>query len=213
MSPIRVLIADDHPAVRDGLGRMLERDSEIQVVSRVASGEEAITQTERLCPDIVLMDVKMPRMGGIAAIHKLKEKKPALNIIVLTAYDDEQYITAAVEAGAIGYLLKDIDSKSLCRAIRQAYEGHSPFDASIIRPILTHLADMSRNKTVQKPDLSERQLKILHLIAAGATSKEIAAQLFVSYATVKREMNRIFIMLNVSNRAEAVAEAYERKLL
>jgi len=192
---------------------MLESDLEMQVVGGAASGEEALVQAQQLRPDIILMDIKMPGMGGIKAIGELKKKQPDVNVMVLTAYEDEQYLAQAIEAGAIGYLLKDVSQEELCRAIRQACNGRSPLASSMTRPLLTQFATLTKDKRAQKSDLSERQLKMLRLIATGATNKEIAAQLFLSYATVKREMNRIFAELNVNGRAQAVAEACERKLV
>ncbi|MBA7629674.1 Transcriptional regulatory protein LiaR [subsurface metagenome] len=182
--PIRVLLVDDHRVIREGLQRMLEPDAEIKVVGGAESGEEALVQAQQLHPDIILMDIKMPGMGGIKAI----------------------------EAGAIGYLLKDVSQEELCQAIRQACNGGAPLASSMTRPLLAQFATLTKDKAARKSDLSERQLGILRLIATGATNKEIAAQLFLSSATIKREMNRIFTELDVSDRAEAVAEAYERKL-
>lgn len=213
MGPIRVLVVDDHHVIREGLRRMLESDLEMQVVGAAESGEEALALAEWLCPDIILLDIKMPGMGGIKAIGELKKKQPDVNIMVLTAYEDEQYLAQAIEAGAIGYLLKDVSQEELWRAIRQACNGQSPLASSMTRPLLTQFATLTKDKRAQKSDLSERQLEMLQLIATGATNKEIAAQLFLSYATVKREMNRIFAELNVSGRAQAVAEACERKLV
>lgn len=210
--PIRVLLVDDHRVIREGLQRMLEPDAEIKVVGGAESGEEALVQAQQFHPDIILMDIKMPGMGGIKAIGELNKKQPAVNIMVLTAYEDEHYLAEAIEAGAIGYLLKDVSQKELCQAIRQACNGRAPLASSMTRPLLTQFATLTKGKVARKSDLSERQLGILRLIAAGATNKEIAAQLFLSYATVKREMNKIFTELDVSDRAEAVAEAYERKL-
>lgn len=210
--PIRVLLVDDHRVIREGLQRMLEPDSEIKVVGGAESGEEALVQAQQLHPDIILMDIKMPGMGGIKAIGELNKKQPAVNIMVLTAYEDEHYLAEAIEAGAIGYLLKDVSQEELCQAIRQACNGGAPLASSMTRPLLTQFATLTKDKAARKSDLSERQLGILRLIATGATNKEIAAQLFLSSATIKREMNRIFTELDVSDRAEAVAEAYERKL-
>lgn len=210
--PIRVLLVDDHRVIREGLQRMLEPDAEIKVVGGAESGEEALVQAQQLHPDIILMDIKMPGMGGIKAISELNKKQPAVNIMVLTAYEDEHYLAEAIEAGAIGYLLKDVSQGELCQAIRQACNGGAPLASSMARPLLTQFATLTKDKAARKSDLSERQLGILRLIATGATNKEIAAQLFLSSATIKREMNRIFTELDVSDRAEAVAEAYERKL-
>jgi len=210
--PIRVLLVDDHRVIREGLQRMLEPDSEIEVVGGAKSGEEALVQARQLRPDIILMDIKMPGMGGIKAIGELNKKQPAVNIMVLTAYEDEHYLAEAIEAGAIGYLLKDISQEELSQAIRQACNGVAPLASSMTRPLLAQFATLTKDKVARKSDLSERQLGILRLIATGATNKEIAAQLFLSSATIKREMNRIFTELDVSDRTEAVAEAYERKL-
>ena len=210
--PIRVLLVDDHRVIREGLQRMLEPDAEIKVVGGAESGEEALVQAQQLHPDIILMDIKMPGMGGIKAIDELNKKQPAVNIMVLTAYEDEHYLAEAIEAGAIGYLLKDVSQEELCQAIRQACNGGAPLASSMTRPLLAQFATLTKDKAARKSDLSERQLGILRLIATGATNKEIAAQLFLSSATIKREMNRIFTELDVSDRAEAVAEAYERKL-
>lgn len=210
--PIRVLLVDDHRVIREGLQRMLEPDAEIKVVGGAESGEEALVQAQQLHPDIILMDIKMPGMGGIKAIGELNKKQPAVNIMVLTAYEDEHYLAEAIEAGAIGYLLKDVSQEELCQAIRQACNGGAPLASSMTRPLLAQFATLTKDKAARKSDLSERQLGILRLIATGATNKEIAAQLFLSSATIKREMNRIFTELDVSDRAEAVAEAYERKL-
>ncbi len=209
---IRVLLVDEHQVVREGLRRMLELDEEIRVVGEAASGEEALVQVEQLSPDIVLMDIKMPGIGGIEAIRRLKEKWPALNIIALTAYDG-QYLAEAIEAGAVGYLLKDVSLKELSQAIRSTYLGQSPIALCLTRPLLTEFANLVRDKPPRGFDLSERQLKILQLIATGATNKEIGAQLFLSDATVKRETNGIFTKLNVRDRSEAVSQAYKRGLL
>jgi DNA-binding NarL/FixJ family response regulator len=187
-------------------------DKEIQVVGEVASGEEALIQAEHLSLDIVLLDILMPGMGGIETIRRLKGKWPVLDIIALTAYGDS-YLDQAIEAGAVGYLLKDISPKELTQAVRATYRGQSPLSPSLSRPFFKEFAYLVRDKLPPKFDLSERQLKILQLIATGATNKEIGAQLFLSDATIKRETNSIFAKLNVRDRTEAVSEAYKRKLV
>ncbi len=212
MSPIRVVLVDDHQVVREGLRRMLELDKEIQVVGEAASGEEALVQAQQLSPDIILMDIKMPGIGGIEAIRQLKEKQPALNIIVLTIYGD-QYLAEAIEAGAMGYLLKDISREEVIQAIKAAYQGQSPLTSSLTRPLLRQFAALTKDKVSQKSNLSERQLEILRLIADGVTNKEIASKLFLSEATVKRETSTIFAKLDVSDRAQAVSEGYKRNLI
>jgi len=207
---IKVLLVDDHQVVREGLKRMLELDKEIEVVGEAASGEEALTQAQRLSPDTVLMDIRMPGMGGIEAIRQLKAIQPTVNIVVLTIYQD-QYLVQAVEAGAIGYLLKDINREELTRAIRAAYLGQSPLAPSITRTLITKYATLAGAN--RSSVLSSRQLEILRLIAAGATNKEIASKLFLSEATIKRETQAMFAKLDVTDRAQAVSEGYKRNLM
>lgn len=210
MKPIKVLLVDDHQVAREGLRRMLELDKGIEVVGEAASGEEALTQAPQLSPDIVLMDMKMPGMGGIEAIRQLKAMQPSINIIVLTVYED-QYLAQAAKAGAIGYLLKDTGREELIQAIRAAHLGHSPLSPSITRRLLTEYASLAEAGQSYAP--TPRQLEILQLIAAGATNREIASKLFLSEATVKRETSSIFTKLDVSDRAQAVSEGYKRNLL
>lgn len=209
---IKVLLVDDHQVIREGLRRILELDKEIQVVAEAASGEEALIQVENSSPDIVLMDIKMPGMGGIEAIRQLRRKHPRLNIIVLTVYGD-QYLAEAIEAGASGYLIKDISRDELLQAIHKAYRGEAPLAPAITRTLITEYATLAKNKVAHRATLTQRQLQILRLIASGATNREIAAQLFISQATVKRETANIFAKLNVRDRAEAVSQAHKRNLL
>ena len=201
---IRILLVDDHEIVRNGLRRMLELEEDIKVVGDCADADEAFFQVEMLSPDIVLMDIKMPERDGVETARLLKEKQPACEIIMLTMYDE--YLTQAIEAGAVGYLLKDVKRDDLVRAIRAVYHGRlfpnqglSKFTSSI--------------KDGDGPYLSERELAILRLIANGATTKEIGTQLFLSEATIKRDVQRIFDKLGARNRSEAVAEACKRKIV
>jgi DNA-binding NarL/FixJ family response regulator len=210
LKPIRVLLVDDYQIVREGLRRMLEPEQEIDVVGQASSGEEALIEAQRLSPDVILMDMKMPGMGGIEAIRQLKEKLPNSNIIVMTVYDD-RYLAEAAEAGAVGYLLKDISRDELVQAIRTAHQGQSPCAPSVTRTLLTQYADLTQAHRTHV--LTPRQLQILQLIADGITNKDIATKLFLSEATVKRETSAIFVKLHVSDRAQAVAEAHKRHLL
>ncbi len=211
MSAIRVLLVDDHQVVREGLRRMLGLEDDIHVVGEAASMEEALKMAELHSPDVVLMDIKMPGVDGVEATRRLKEKQPACNIIMLTLY--EEYITEAIKAGAAGYLLKDIKREELSQAIRVAYQGQSPLNASLARKLVTEFNDRARDRAEQERGLSERQLDMLRLVAAGATNKEIAGQLFLSETTVKREMHSLFAKLEVSSRSMAVSEAYRKKLM
>ena len=205
-----MLLVDDHQVVREGLKRMLELEEDIRVVGEAANGEDGITQAERLSPDVILMDIKMPDMDGIAATRQLKEKMPKVNIIMLTLYGNE-YVTQAIEAGASGYILKDASREQLIQAIRDAYKGYSPLAPSLTRQVLTELANLSRAS--RDSLLSERQCEILRLVAAGLVSKDIGASLCISEATVKKELSHIFNKLGVNDRAQAVSEAMKRKLI
>jgi len=190
---------------------MLGLEDDIHVVGEAASMEEALKLAELHSPDVVLMDIKMPGVDGVEATRRLKEKQPACNIIMLTLY--EEYIAEAIKAGAAGYLLKDIKREELSQAIRVAYQGQSPLNASLARKLVTEFNDRARDRAEQERGLSERQLDMLRLVAAGATNKEIAGQLFLSETTVKREMHSLFAKLEVSSRSMAVSEAYRKKLM
>lgn len=209
---IRVLLVDDHPVVRQGLRRMLELEEDMEVVGEAASGEEALHQIGTVSPDIVVLDIKMPGMGGVETIRQIKEHHPEANAIVLTLYGD-QYLAQAIEAGAVGYLIKDVGNDELIQAIRAVHRGESILQRSLSRGLFNEFASLARGKNSQKCCLSPRALGIIRLIATGATNKEIAAKLFFSETTVKREVSRIFDKLGVRDRAEAVAEAYRSGLL
>jgi len=209
---IRMLVVDDHPVVRQGLRSMLEAEGDMEVVGEAATAEEALAQMQATRPSIVLMDIKMPGMGGIEAIHRIRERYSEANIIVLTLYGD-LYLSQAIEAGAAGYLVKDVGGEELIRAIRAVHQGQSILHPSLSRGLFDEFAILSKGKPNRKSTLSPRELEMIRLVACGATNKEIAAQLFLSETTVKRGVSRIFDKLRARDRAEAVAEAYKRGLL
>jgi len=209
MDTIRIFLVDDHQVVREGLRRMLELEADMEVVGETADAKELLSQLESLSPDVILMDIKMPGVDGIELTRQIKEKQPSCNIIMLTLYDE--YLTQAIGAGAVGYLIKDVNREELIRAIRATYQGRSPLDLCLSRDRLAELATPAEDK--QRLYLSERELTILHLIADGITTQEIADQLFFSQASVKRSVGLIFEKLGVRNRSEAVSEAYKKKLI
>jgi DNA-binding NarL/FixJ family response regulator len=209
MDSIRILLVDDHQVVREGLRRMLELEADLKVVGEAADAKEALTQVKLLSPEVILMDIKMPGVDGIELTRQLKQQDPSCNIIMLTLYDE--YLTQAIEAGATGYLLKDIKGEELIRAIRAVHQGRSPLDLSLSREQLAELATPAESK--EQARLSERELAILRLIADGVTTKEIANQLFLSEASIKRSVRLIFEKLGVHNRSKAVSEAYKRRLI
>jgi len=209
MDTIRILVVDDHQVVREGLRRMLELEADMKVVGEASNAKEALTQVESLSPEVILMDIKMPGVDGIELTRQLKEKQPSCNIIMLTLYDE--YLTEAIKAGAVGYLLKDVKREELVRAIRAVHQGRSPLNLSLSRDQLAEFATPAESK--QQAYLSERELAVLRMIADGITTEEIANQLFLSQASVKRSVRSIFEKLGVRNRSEAVSEAYKGRLI
>jgi DNA-binding NarL/FixJ family response regulator len=205
---ISVLIVDDHPVVRDGLRGMFAGTSEFEVVGEAADGSEALTLAHRLRPDVVLMDLRMPGLDGVAAIGALRERGLPARVLVLTTYDTDSDVLPAIEAGATGYLLKDAPREELFRAVRAAARGEAVLSPSVA----TRLLGQVRSPTVREP-LSQREFEVLGLIASGRTNREAAAHLFISEATVKTHLLHIYGKLGVKDRASAVAAAYERGLL
>lgn len=210
MKEVRILIVDDQQMVREGLRRMLELDEGIQVVGEANSGEECLACVDSLNPDIILMDVRMPGIGGIECTRQLKHKGNTAKIIILTVYEDK-YLAQAAEVGATSYLLKDINRQDLLKAIQLTVEGYSAFTPSITQSLFAQLAN--KGSSGNEHVLTARQLSILRLMAAGVTNREIAAKLYVSEATIKRETTSVFTKLEVNDRAQAVSEGYKRNLL
>ncbi len=209
METINILLVDDHRVVREGLRRMLELESDFRVVGEASDAQTVIDQVGELAPEVVLMDIKMPGGDGISLTRRLKEEYPECNVIMLTLYDE--YLTQAIEAGAAGYLLKDIEREELIKAIRGIHDGRSTLNLSLDRDQLHDLISQANEK--QRSNLTERELNILRLISEGVTTKDIAEQLFLSQASVKRSVRIIFEKLNAHNRSGAVAEAYKRRLI
>ena len=207
---IRVLIVDDHHVVREGLRRILAADRGVQVVGEAGSGEEAVLKAASLRPDVVLMDLMMPGMDGITATQEIRRTMPNVSILVLTLYA-EDFIRQAIEAGASGYLLKDSDCGQITEAVHQVYDSLCPIAPSLTRDLVTRLAKLSRQNRLSV--LTERQTKILRLVAEGVSGREIASQLFLSASTVKREIRNIFDALGVNDRAHAVGEAIRQRIM
>ena len=205
--PIRLLIADDHPVVRSGLRDMLSRQPDFEVVAEATNGAEAVALTNRLQPHVVLTDLSMPQMDGVTAIGQIKAQHQDVHILVLTSYDSDSDILPAIEAGAIGYLLKDSPREELYAAIRAAAQG---------KPLLTSTVAsrlMEKMRGPAEEALSSREIEVLKLVAKGANNKEIANRLYVTEATVKSHLIRIYGKLNVADRTAAVVKAMERGIL
>jgi DNA-binding NarL/FixJ family response regulator len=206
-APIRLLVVDDHPVVRDGLCGMFAPDPGFEVLGEAADGAEAVRLAQALKPDVILMDLRMPGMDGVAAITELARRGVAARVLVLTTYDTDSHVLPAIEAGATGYLLKDAPRAELLRAVRAAAHGEAVLSPSVAARL------MSRVRAPAAEPLSQRELEILELVAAGSTNREAAARLFISEATVKTHLLHIYAKLGVGDRAAAVAEAFNRGLL
>ncbi len=210
-APIRVLIADDHPTLRDGLRAILDTQDDMQVVGEAANGMEAVERAAALRPDVVLMDLEMPALDGVEATRRIAEQLPATPVIVLTAFDTDDRIIGAVEAGARGYLLKGATRDEIFRAIRVAREGGTLLQPAIASKLLRHV---NAPRAARGPDtLSEREREVLALLVEGLMNKEIARRLLVTERTVKFHVASILAKLDVPNRAAAVRVALEQRLV
>jgi DNA-binding NarL/FixJ family response regulator len=209
-STIRVLLADDHLALREGLARILETDASIDLVGQACSGSEAIRLTAERSPDIVIMDVKMPDVDGITATREIKRANPATSVLIFSMFSGE-CIKQALEAGASGYLLKDSSGRDILDAIHQSFEGYYPLSPSLVKEMMEEYARYLTNK--RNKILSNRQVQILKLLADGCNSNDIAKKIFVSRSTAKREIREIKAKLNVNDRAQAVTQAIHQKLI
>jgi len=212
MSDIRVMIVDDHPVVREGLAAMLDRQEGMKVVAEAADGAAAVQNAAQSNPDVILMDLRMPIMDGVEAMRRIGEQMPSVRFIVLTTYDNDEYIFKGIEAGARAYLLKDSPREELFRAIRAVHRGESLIQPSVASKVLDRFATLSRQS--QTPELlSERELGVLRLMATGAANKTIAAELCISESTVKTHVQSIFQKLGVNDRTEAVTHALQRGII
>jgi len=214
MDIIKVLIADDQRLMREGLATLLALADDIDIVAQAGDGAEAIELAQARRPDVILMDIQMPRVNGVEATRTIRSILPATQIIILTTFDNDEYLLEGLRAGACGYLLKDMPSEQLADAIRSAAKGQSPIGPEMARKLV--------NLVTQNPivplsptagELSEREIEVLRLIADGLSNKEIAEKLFIAEGTAKNHVSNILSKLEARDRAQAVARAKELNLL
>jgi NarL family two-component system response regulator LiaR len=215
MEKIRIVIADDHSVLREGTRKLLEEEADMEVVGQAIDGEEAVKLTRELKPDVVLMDIAMPKLDGIAATKQIKHELPATNVLILSAYDDDQFVFRLLQAGAAGYLLKSVHSQELVAGVRSVFHGESVLHPVIARKVLSRFALTSGEPSSAKTagGLTEREIEFLKLMTRGLSNKEIAGEVNLSIRTVQGCLGQIFKKLGVSSRTEAVIYALKEGLV
>jgi DNA-binding NarL/FixJ family response regulator len=211
---IKIILADDHKLFREGLRRILELQEDLQVVGEAGDGEQVLSLLESRPCDVIIMDINMPKLNGVEATRRVKEKYPRTTVLVLSIHDDREYLLEVLNAGAAGYVLKDIDPDKLIEAIRLVAAGESVVDPGLTARLITELTRLSSKTEVETANpLTEREREVLALMAEGLGNRDIAAKLFVSEKTVKNHVTNIFRKLDVSDRTQAVVQGVKLKLV
>jgi DNA-binding NarL/FixJ family response regulator len=213
METVRVLIVDDHPIVRQGVRSVLSNHADIDVVGEADSAPSLFASLASIKPDVILLDIRMPGQNGIEITQRLKREYPEIKVILLSTYDDEEFLFGALRAGAEGYLLKSASNEVLASSIRQVGRGERLLSPALVGKVMREFQDLAKEKTRVDSGLSDQELQVLRMIADGSTNKEIAEKLYWSEVTVKRKVQDILEKMGVANRAQAVAEAGRRGLL
>ena len=212
MNTIRILLAEDHVVVRQGTRQLLEREQDLEVIGEAGDGEEAVRLASQLKPDVIIMDVAMPKLSGIEATKRIKALLPLTIVLVLTGYDYDEYIFSLLEAGAAGYLMKDVSGDQLIDAIRAVYNGEAVLHPVVARKLMDRFKSRATGATEVRSQelLSQRELEVLKLAAEGMGNKDIGKALFISERTVQAHMRSIFNKLGVGSRSEAVLYSLKR---
>jgi NarL family two-component system response regulator LiaR len=215
MDTIRILLADDHAVVRQGTRELLEQQQDLEVVAEACDGKEAVELALKKRPDVVIIDFAMPKLNGIEATRHIKAIAPNIAVLVLTAYDSEQYVFAFLEAGAAGYLLKDVSVDQLVDAIRAVYAGESILHPTITRKVINRFAQPEKNRkaTYDPEQITERELEVLRLAARGQSNRDIARELDISVRTVQTHLSNVFNKMGVGSRTEAVMYGLRKGLI
>lgn len=225
--PIKIIIADDHTLLRQGIRNVLELEEDLLVIGEASDGEQAVQRTLELLPDILLLDINMPKMNGLEVIRRINEQDTKVRIIVLTMHDDENYVMEVIKSGAVGYLLKDIEAGMLVKAIRTVYDGESFIYPTLAKKLFgeinrqhtqtleaARLAEQQREDRDDKEErLSYREIEVLVMVCKGLSNQEAAKQLFLSEKTVKNHLTNIFRKIGVTDRTQAVLYAIKNKIV
>lgn len=213
MVTIRILVVDDHPVVREGIAAMLARQPDLAVAGEAGDGLEAVEKAVALRPDVVLMDLQMPRLDGVEAIRRIRAQLPKTQVIILTTYDTDELVFQGIQAGARGFLLKDAPREELFRAVAAVHRGESLLQPSVAAKLIDRVNQLRAAPPPAEDRLSDREMDVLRLMAKGRPNKEIAQALFISESTVKTHVASIFQKLGVRDRTEAVTQALQRGIL
>ncbi len=211
MDTIRIMVVDDHPLVRQGVRSLLSNYADLEIVAEADNSLSALRHAADLMPHVVLLDIRMPGETGIDLIKRMRQTAPAAKVLMLTSFDDREYVTGALRAGAHGYVLKSISDETLVNAIRSVYFGERVLSPQVLDQMIQHFTDDSLES--ESIDLTKDERDILHLLANGASNARIASDLYMSETTVKRKLQEIFEKLAVHSRAQAAAEAVRRHLI
>jgi NarL family two-component system response regulator LiaR len=212
MNKIKVIIADDHVLFREGTRNLINQEKDMEIVGEASDGEDVIRLTAELAPHVVLMDIAMPKVNGIEATKRIKSRQPSTAVLILTAYDNDQYIMALLEAGAAGYLLKNVSGNDLVNAIRAVYAGEAILHPTIAQKVFSRFGGGKEagSEKVPSVELSERELEILRSAAKGMSNQDIADRLFLSRRTIQAHLANIFRKMDVGSRTEAVLQALRK---
>lgn len=211
MDKIKLLLVDDHSLVRQGIKQILELEEDLEVIGQASDGEEAIKKAQELKPDIILLDINMPKLNGINTLRKLKDIDTTTKVIMLTFYEDREYIFETLNLGVNGYILKDAESESLIKAIRDVYNGSSYIHPSIAMEVIKKTENKD-NHEEEKSKLTKREYEVLILIAEGLNNRKIADRLYISEKTVKNHVSNIFKKIKVNDRTQAAIYAYRHNI-
>lgn len=219
--PIKIIIADDHVLLRQGIRNVLELEEDLKVIGEAGDGEQAVQQVALLLPDILLLDINMPKMNGLEVIRRVIEQQGTVRIIVLTMHDDENYVLEVIKAGAVGYLLKDIEPGMLVKAIRAVHEGESFIYPSLAKKLFgeinrQHIRNQEAAKVYERTKeerLTYREIEVLEMVCKGMSNQDVAKKLFLSEKTVKNHLTNVFRKINVTDRTQAVLYAIKNKIV